>query len=56
MRWQADLSPLMLSLLWACLIVAVAGFGAVIVRNVTDVLQGIVQQPASVVIVEQPSR
>jgi hypothetical protein len=56
MRWRADLPVLLLDLARACLIVAVAAFGAAIVRNVTDTLMGIAHHQPSVEVVQQPYR
>lgn len=47
---------LAVDLLRACLIVAIAGFGAVIVRNVTDVLMLISHHDAPVAVAEWPRR
>ena len=44
------------ALSWICLVLAVAAYGAAIVRNVTDVLAGIAGHPRSVVLVETPNR
>ena len=52
MHWRANLIR---TLTWTCLILAVAAYGSVVVRNVTDTLMGIAhQQP--IVVVEQPRR
>jgi hypothetical protein len=45
-----------LDLARACLIVAVATFGAAIVRNVTDALQGIAHHQPPVAVVDRPFR
>lgn len=55
MRWRVDIGRLGRDLLWASLVLAVAAYGAVVVRNVTDMLVGITHQPPMVV-VERPSR
>jgi hypothetical protein len=55
MRWRADLARLAQHLLWACLVVAVAAYGSVVVRNVTEMLVGITHQP-SIVVVQRPNR
>jgi hypothetical protein len=55
-RWRVDVSALLLDLARACLIIAVAAFGAAIVRNVTDALIGIAHQQASVVVADRPYR
>jgi len=41
MRWRVDPSGPVRNLVWACLILAVAAYGALVVRNVTDALVGI---------------
>jgi hypothetical protein len=41
MHWQAEPTRPVRSLVWACLILAVAAYGAVVVRSVTDALVGI---------------
>ncbi len=56
MRSRLDLRWLLLDLLRAGLIVAVASFGAMIVRNVTDTLQAITHQSMTVAIVDRPNR
>ena len=38
MRWRVDLAGAVRNLVWACLVLAVAAYGAVVVRNVTDAL------------------
>jgi F0F1-type ATP synthase membrane subunit c/vacuolar-type H+-ATPase subunit K len=43
-------------LVWACLVVAVATYGAVVVRNVTDTLVGITSHQPSMVVAQRPSR
>ena len=44
------------NLVWAGLIVAVAAYGAVVVRNVTDMLMGITSGQPSMVMAERPNR
>jgi F0F1-type ATP synthase membrane subunit c/vacuolar-type H+-ATPase subunit K len=44
------------NLIWAALVVAVAAYGAVVVRNVTETLVGITSPQPSVVIAERPNR
>jgi hypothetical protein len=41
---------------WVCLVLAVAAYGSVVVRNVTEVLAGIAHQAPVMVAVERPSR
>jgi hypothetical protein len=43
-------------LVWVCLVLAVATYGSVVVRNVTDVLMGIADHQRSFVVVQQPTR
>jgi hypothetical protein len=56
MRSRVDISRVIRDLSWLCLVLAVAAFGAVVVRNVTDVLAGMTTRQASFVVVQQPSR
>jgi hypothetical protein len=56
MPWQAKVRNALPSAAWICMILAVAAYGAVIVRNVTDVLEGVAGHPRSVVLVERPYR
>jgi hypothetical protein len=44
------------NLIWACMVLAVAAYGAVVVRNVTDMLVGVTSHPASMVVAQQPNR
>jgi hypothetical protein len=49
MRWQAEPTNPVRRLVWVCLVLAVAAYGAVVVRNVTDALVGIAtHQPVTV--------
>jgi hypothetical protein len=41
---------------WVCLVLAVAAYGSVVVRNVTAVLAGITRQTPPIVVVERPAR
>jgi hypothetical protein len=41
---------------WVCLVLAIAAYGSVVVRNVTDVLAGISHPPPGIVVVERPTR
>lgn len=43
-------------LVWFCLILAMAAYGAAIVRNITETLQGIAGQSRSVAVLERPYR
>jgi hypothetical protein len=56
MRWQAKFRQALPGLAWVCLVLAVAAYGAVVVRNVTDMLAGIAGHPRSMVVVERASR
>ena len=56
MRWQAKVRQALLGVAWICLVLAVAAYGAAIVRNMTDVLAGIAGHPRPVVLVERPYR
>jgi hypothetical protein len=56
MRWRVDLTPLLLNLLWAGLILAMAAFGAVVVRNMTNALRGIAYHQPPIVVVDRPNR
>ena len=56
MRWQADPAEPVRRLVWACLILAVAAYGAVVVRNVTDALVGIATHQPVTVAVQSPYR
>ncbi|MDR3532398.1 MAG: hypothetical protein P4L90_17830 [Rhodopila sp.] len=55
-RWRPEVTTLLTDLLWACLIVAVAAYGAVVVRNVTDTLMAIAYHQPSIVVADKPSR
>ena len=50
MRSRVDLARLARDLVWVCLVLAVAAYGAAVVRNVTDALIAMSsRQPAMVV-------
>ena len=53
MHWRANLIR---TLTWTCLILAVAAYGSVVVRNVTDTLVGITSHQPPIVVVQQPRR
>jgi hypothetical protein len=53
---RPDLMEVLKHLLWACMILAVAAYGAVVVRNVTDMLVGITHQPTTMVVTARPNR
>ncbi len=56
MRWRVNLIRLARHLSWACVVLAVAAYGAVVVRNVTGTLEGILSRRPPVVVAQQPSR
>ncbi len=56
MPWQAKVRQAVPRIAWICLVLALAGYGAAIVRNVTDVLAGIAGHPRSVVVMATPNR
>ena len=56
MRWRADITKVLMHLVWACLVMAVAAYGAVVVRNVTDMLVAIACHQPSMIVAERPSR
>lgn len=56
MRWRVDRAGLVRHLVWAGLVLAVAAYGSVVVRNVTDTLVGIATHQPSMVIAQQPYR
>jgi F0F1-type ATP synthase membrane subunit c/vacuolar-type H+-ATPase subunit K len=56
MRWRVDTQRLVRNLLWAGLVVAVAAYGSVIVRNVTETLVGITSPQPSLIVVQRPNR
>jgi hypothetical protein len=41
---------------WVCLVLAVAAYGSVVVRNVTDTLSGIAHHPDAVIATASPAR
>jgi hypothetical protein len=43
-------------LVWIVLVLAMAGYGSVVVRNVTEALRGIVHPETVALSVEKPSR
>jgi hypothetical protein len=56
MRWRADLATLVRRLLWAAMVVAVAAYGAVVVRNVTEQLMVMTTHAPSQVVAQRPNR
>jgi hypothetical protein len=56
MPWQAKVRQALPRVVWVCLVLAIAAYGAVVVRNVTDTLIGIADHSRSMVLVERPTR
>ena len=56
MRSRADIRRLARDLLWACLVLAVAAYGAVVVRNITDTLVAITYHEPTMVVARRPTR
>ncbi len=56
MRWQANIREIVGGLVWICLILATAAYGAAIVRNITETLQGIAGQSRSTAALARPYR
>jgi hypothetical protein len=56
MRWPVKVRQALPGVVWVCLVLAVAAYGAVVVRNVTDMLGGIVHQAPEMVAVARPAR
>lgn len=56
MRWQADMPKLGRDVVWVCLVLMAAGYGALIVRNVSQTLVGIVSHQPSIVVAQWPNR
>ncbi len=56
MRWRARLRQAAPGLVWVGLVLAVAAYGAVVVRNVTDTMAGIAHHDAAMVMAERPNR
>ena len=56
MPWQAKVRQALPVVAWICLVLAIAAYGAAIVRNVTDALAGIAGHPRSVVVMQTPNR
>jgi hypothetical protein len=55
MRWQADV-PVVRTLVWTVVVLAVAANGAVVVHNVTEALVGIATHQSSLAVAQQPTR
>jgi F0F1-type ATP synthase membrane subunit c/vacuolar-type H+-ATPase subunit K len=56
MRWRVNRAGPVRNLIWAGLVLAVAAYGAAVVRNVTDTLVGIATHQPPMTIVQRPSR
>lgn len=57
MRWQAKVVRQAVPVVaWVCLVLAVATFGAVVVRNVTDALVTMTDHSRAMNFVERPNR
>jgi hypothetical protein len=56
MRWPVDGPRLAQGLSWVALVLAVAAYGAAIVRNVTEALVGITTHQTPDVVVQRPNR
>jgi hypothetical protein len=56
MRWRARFREAAPGLVWVGLVLAVAAYGAFIVRNVTDTMAGIAHHDTTMVMVVQPKR
>jgi F0F1-type ATP synthase membrane subunit c/vacuolar-type H+-ATPase subunit K len=56
MRWRANRTEPVRGLVWVCLVLGVAAYGSVVVRNVTETLVGIATHQPSMVVVQRPSR
>ncbi|HEY0184709.1 MAG TPA: hypothetical protein VGC09_18060 [Rhodopila sp.] len=56
MRSPADCTTLVRRLVWIGLVLAVAAYGSIVVRNVTAALVGIASHQSTVIVAETPSR
>jgi hypothetical protein len=56
MRGRVDPPRLVRVLFWISLVLAVAAYGSVVVRNVTETLVAITTHPPSTVAIQQPTR
>jgi hypothetical protein len=56
MRSQLEREAALRRTVWIALVLAVAAFGAVVVRNVTDAMTGMVYQRAELADASQPGR
>jgi hypothetical protein len=56
MPWQAKARQAVPTVVWVCVVLAIAAYGAVVVRNVTDTLIGIADHSRAMVLAERPNR
>jgi hypothetical protein len=56
MRWRAKIRRVLPDVAWACLVLAVAAYGAAIVRNITDAMIDIRDKSHAMVVVQRPNR
>ena len=56
MRWRVDITRLAQDLSWIGLVLAIAAYGAVVVRNVTEMLMGIATHQPPVGVIQRPNR
>jgi hypothetical protein len=56
MRWRVDTTRLTRNLVWVCLVLAVAIYGSVVVRNVTETMVAIARHQPSIVVAQRPNR
>jgi hypothetical protein len=56
MPWQARLRQTLPTVVWVCLVLAIAAYGSVVVRNVTDMLAAIAHPAPAVIAIAQPRR
>lgn len=56
MPWPAKLRQVLPTVVWVCLVLAIAVYGSVVVRNVTDMLATIAHPGPAIVAIEQPRR
>jgi uncharacterized membrane protein YqhA len=56
LQWRLRARRVLPGVVWVCLVVAVAAYGAVVVRNVTETLTGISDHAHTVTLGNQPNR
>lgn len=56
MRWRTTCTRLVHELVWVCLILGIAAYGAVVVQHVTEALVDMAYQQTSVKAVPRPNR